>query len=62
MRTPSDKQIKYAQSISHNLNIPLPTQFTAKAYYDFIAKHQTENRLSTIDMELAEEVYSGMLH
>lgn len=62
MNKPSNKQIAYAQSISYNLNIPLPTKYTAKAYYDYIAEHEAENRLSTIDTNLAEEIYSGLLY
>ena len=62
MKEPSEKQIKYARSIAHNLNVPLPKEYTAKAYYDFIAMHKNENRLATVDIDLISEVYSGILY
>lgn len=34
-KIPSDKQIELAESISRRLGIPLPDEFSAKAYWDF---------------------------
>lgn len=63
MKVPSEKQIKFARKISNELYIPLPTDYTAKAYYDFIhdniVKYNTHTK--SIDDELAEECFSGML-
>lgn len=37
---PSEKQVKYAKDIAGLLNLDLPKEYSAKAYYDFIADHK----------------------
>lgn len=35
---PTDKQIEFAESISDDLEIPLPKEFTKQAYSEFITE------------------------
>ena len=68
MKAPSEKQVKYANDIAHNLNIDLPKEYTAKAYYDFINEHKDENIelisdrqfLMDVGDDLINEVYDGI--
>ena len=40
MKLASEKQMSYANAISHLLQIPLPTEKTAQAYFLFIDKNK----------------------
>lgn len=47
MKEPSEKQQQAAQVISSALSLPLPTEFTAKCYWEYISKHMDESRKAT---------------
>ena len=51
MKPPSEKQMKYARRISRGLQIELPKEDTAKAYFDFIKEHHEEYQSWRDDME-----------
>lgn len=66
MKAPSEKQVKYANDIAHNLNVELPKEYTAKAYYNFISDHKDEHNMSGAERrplaepDLISEVYDGI--
>ena len=44
IKMPTDKQVEYATEISDLLGIPLPEEYTRRAFSDFIGKWQREYR------------------
>ncbi len=56
MKKPSDKQIRYAKDIAFKLGIELPKQHTAKAYWEYINKHDLNCRSSVCD-DSADDCY-----
>ena len=59
MKEPTNKQISLARAISYRIDKPLPTQYTSKAYYDYIHDNIDDYKMTTADIELASETFDG---
>lgn len=66
MKTPSDKQIKFADRIAATLEIDFPKSsddFTAATYYNFIKNHIDEynkqKRYIRADFQLENDIFWG---
>lgn len=40
MANPTEKQINFAKAISEKLGIPLPEEYTSKAYWQYLNEHR----------------------
>ena len=52
---PTEKQYKYAQAISEELEIDMPYAYTKKSYSEYIKNYQSEYKLSLQKYHLEEE-------
>lgn len=54
-KCPSNKQIKFAKAISECTRIHLPTDFTAYAYFQYIARNK--DKMYEFDEYVNDETY-----
>lgn len=52
---PTEKQYDYAKAISEELEMPLPSIFTKKAYSEYISHYQNEYKVSLQRYHLEED-------
>ena len=59
MKEPSDKQISCANYINRMLNIPLPEEYSSKAYWEYISQNlkyaQSASAVAKMEAELDRE-------
>lgn len=59
MREPSGRQIEFAKLISYYLNIELPEEYSAQAYWEYINKNSS--RMYEIIESRREEAYNRIM-